>query len=101
MDKFILNVYGDTDDEVVKTVTCVPAMVRYGVFRKFLALSEGVSDEMELVRTIRSFEPLLTRLFPGLTEDDLDNTDPSELFAFLGQFIAWSVARIGDGSKNS
>lgn len=96
MAQFELNIYGN-DDEIVKTYTT--DKVRWGVFMQALELQEGLNDKpaAEQFKLINNF---IKKIFPDLTDDDLECADSDDIVNTFRQLIARSNT-IGVKSKNA
>ena len=96
MAQFELNIYGN-DDEIVKTYTT--DKVRWGVFMQALELQEGLNDKpaAEQFKLINNF---VKKIFPDLTDDDLECADSDDIVNTFRQLIARSNT-IGVKSKNA
>lgn len=96
MAQFELNIYGN-NDEIVKTYAT--DKVRWGVFMQALELQDGLSDKSaaEQFRLINAF---VKKIFPDLTDADIECADSDDILNTFKQLIAKSNA-IGIKSKNA
>lgn len=96
MAAFELNIYGK-DDEIVKTFTT--DKVRWGVFLQALEVQEGLADKTpaEQFDIINRF---VKKLFPDLTDKDLENADIDDVMNTFKQLIN-KANKIGGNSKNA
>lgn len=78
---FELNIYG-VNDEILKTYST--SHVRWGVLKAALALQEKIKDapQDEQFEAISSFA---TRIFVGLTMEELDNAAAEDVVANFNQ----------------
>ena len=95
MAQFELNIYGN-DDEILKTYAT--DKVRWGVFMQALELSDGLAEKpaAEQFRLINAF---IKKIFPDLTDDDLERADSDDILNTFKQLIQKSNA-IGGTSKS-
>ena len=105
-----LNIYDD-DDNLVKTYTREGYRIKFGVAEDLInALNlDGLktNDNVELVKVasqvvMNSFEiikPLLQRIFKGLTDEELKNTEISEIVVVLINVVKFSMNEIKKGVK--
>lgn len=96
MAQFELNIYGN-NDEIVKTYAT--DKVRWGVFMQALELADGLKDKdaAEQFKLINSF---VKRIFPDLTDDDLECADADDILNTFKQLLRKANA-IGGSSKNA
>ena len=96
MAQFELNIYGN-NDEIVKTYST--DRVRWGVFMQALELADGLQDKSaaEQFKLINSF---VKRIFPDLTDDDLECADADDILNTFKQLLRKANA-IGGSSKNA
>lgn len=96
MAQFELNIYG-ADDEVLKTYTT--NRVRWGVFVQALELQDGLAKKStaEQFGLINAF---IKKIFPDLTDDDLDKADADDILNTFRQLIR-KANNIGGNEKNA
>lgn len=96
MAQFELNIYGN-NDEIKKTYAT--DKVRWGVFLQAIELQDGLTDKpvKEQFKLIASF---LKKLFPELTDDDLEEADGDDVINTFKQLLNKANA-IGGNSKNA
>jgi hypothetical protein len=101
MAQFELNIYGN-DDEILKT--CKTDRVRWGVYLQALELQEKMAEKSaaDQFRLINAF---LKKIFPDLTDEDLELADGDDVMNTFKQLIAKSKAigssSSGEDSKNA
>lgn len=95
MAKFELNIYGN-NDEILKTYAT--DKVRWGVFLQALEIQDGLQDKStsDQFATISDF---IKKIFPELTDDDLERADADDVFNTFKQ-LANKASAIGGKSKN-
>lgn len=95
MAQFSLNIYGK-DDEIIKTFST--ELVRWGVLTQAVKVQEGLNklSPMEQFAVINEF---MKKIFPDLTDDDLDNADMDDVKNTFKQLLN-KVQGIGGNSKN-
>lgn len=93
---FELNIYGK-DNEITKKYET--DIVRWGVFMQALELQDVLKDKsaIEQFKLVSSF---LKKIFPDLTDDDLDKADYQDVFNTFIQ-LANKANAIGGNSKNA
>ena len=96
MAQFELSIYGE-NDEILKTYET--DKVRWGVFMQALELQDGLSEKSaaEQFKCVSNF---IKKIFPNLTDADLENADYEDVFNTFKQLIQKANA-IGGNSKNS
>ena len=95
MAQFELNIYGN-NDEIVKTYAT--DKVRWGVFTQAVELQEGLSEK-SAIEQFKLIGVILKKVFPDLTDDDLESADYEDVFNTFKQLIHKANA-IGANSKN-
>ena len=99
MKDLTINVYGE-NDEVVKTVEAKLIDIKFGTIRKLMSILDIDNAETSfdiLNRVYESWEDIceiLTKVFPDLTEEEMDNVNLSELVPTLLKVIKFSFAKI-------
>ena len=99
MENLTINVYGK-NDEVVKTVEAKLIDIKFGTIRKLMSILDIDNAETSfdiLNRVYGSWEDIceiLTKVFPDLTEEEMDNVNLSELVPTLLKVIKFSFAKI-------
>lgn len=96
MAKFELNIYGD-NDEITKTYAT--DKVRWGVFLQAIELQDGLSA-MSAAEQFKFVSAFIKKIFPDLTDADLNNADYADVFNTFKQ-LANTANAIGGNSKNS
>ena len=92
---FELNTYGN-DDEILNTFAT--DKVRWGVFLQALELQEELKDESPTAQFV-SLSAFIKKLFPTMTDADLENADVGDVMNVFNQLIR-QASRIGGNSKN-
>lgn len=96
MAQFELNIYG-TDDEILKTYTT--DRVRWGVFMQALELQDGL-ENMSAGEQFKQISDFVKKIFPDLTDADLELADSDDVFNTFKQLINKARA-IGGNQKNA
>lgn len=96
MAQFELNIYGN-NDEIVKQFET--DKVRWGVFMQALELSENM-DKKKPAEQFKLINAFVKKIFPDLTDADLENADYEDVFNTFKQLTAKAAAIKGDSSKN-
>lgn len=96
MAQFELNIYGK-NDEVVKT--CETDKVRWGVFMQALDLNDSIK-KAEPRKQFEAINNFVKKIFPDLTDADLENADYNDVLNTFKQLLKKANA-IGGGKKNS
>lgn len=96
MAQFELNIYGN-NDEIIKTFAT--DKIRWGIFMQALELEDGLTAMTagEQFKTISNF---IKKIFPDLTDADLENADMDDVFNTFKQLIN-KARSIGGTSKNA
>lgn len=96
MAQFELNIYGN-DDKIIKTYAT--DKVRWGVFMQALELQDGLSEKSaaEQFKLVNTF---IKKLFPALTDEELEQADGDDILNTFKQLINKANA-IGGKSKNA
>ena len=92
---FELNTYGN-DDEILNTFAT--DKVRWGVVLQALELQEELKDESPTAQFV-SLSAFIKKLFPTMTDADLENADVGDVMNVFNQLIR-QANRIGGNSKN-
>lgn len=95
MARFTLNIYGE-DDAIVKTYET--DKIRYGVLIKALEVNEG-KKEMSDAEFIKSANAIVKALFKGLTDDELENAEITDVISTYRQIVNLS-GKINGSKKN-
>lgn len=95
MAQFELNIYGE-NDEVVKHFET--ERVRWGIFVQALELEESLKSAtaQDMISAINEF---VKRIFPSITDADLNNADVDDVMYTFKQLLA-KAKKIGVNSKN-
>lgn len=96
MAQFELNIYGN-NDEILKTYAT--DHVRFGVLIEAVKLSENFKAMSE-VEQFEIIVPLVKKIFPELTDEDLEKADYEDVFNTFGQLMK-KADKIGGNSKNA
>lgn len=96
MAAFELNIYGK-DDEIIKTFAT--DKVRWGVYLQALEVNESLGEQSarEQFEIINGF---VKKIFPDLTDKDLENADVSDVLNTFKQLIN-KAKKLGANSKNA
>lgn len=86
MAKFELNIYGP-EDEVVKTYET--DHVRWGVFLNAIKLQEEIKDK-PISEQFSAINVFVKTIFPGLTDEELEQADGMDVMNTFKQLIAVS-----------
>lgn len=92
---FSLNIYG-ADDEIIKEYGT--DKVRWGVFLQALELQEGLEKKTP-AEQIAAVSLFVKKIFPTLTDEDLENADVNDVMNTFRQLIT-RANKIGGDSKN-
>lgn len=95
MARFTLNIYGE-DDAIVKTYET--DKIRYGVLVKALEINED-KKEMSDAEFIKSANAIVKALFKGLTDDELENAEITDVISTYRQIVNLS-GKINGSKKN-
>ena len=95
MAQFELNIYGENDEVVKRFET---ERVRWGIFVQALELEESLkgANARDVISAINEF---VKKIFPSITDADLDNADVDDVMHTFKQLLA-KAKKIGAGSKN-
>lgn len=98
MAQFELNTYGE-NDQILKTFAT--DKVRWGVFMQALELQEAL-DKMTSAQQFAAINTFVKKIFPDLTDADLENADADDVLNTFKQLIS-KAKKIGSGgnSKNA
>lgn len=94
MAQFELTTYG-ANDEVLKHFET--DRVRWGVFTQALELSENL-DDMEAAEQFKAINQFVKKIFPDLTDADLENADVEDVMNTFRQLIN-KAGKIGGVKK--
>lgn len=97
MAQFELNIYGK-DDEIIKTFKT--DKVRWGIFMQALELSDGL-DEKAPGDQFKLINKFVKKIFPDLTDADLDNADYEDVMNTFKQLINKANKIGGGGSEKN
>lgn len=95
MAQFELKIYDD-NDEVVKHFET--DRVRWGIFVQALELEESLKGA-SAGKMICSINEFIKKIFPSITDADLDNADVDDVMNTFKQLLA-KAGKIGANSKN-
>jgi len=93
---FELNIYGK-DNEITKKYET--DIVRWGVFMQALELQDGLKDK-SIIEQFKLVSAFIKKIFPDLTDDDLEKADYQDVFNTFKQLTVKANA-IGENSKNA
>ena len=95
MAQFELNIYGE-NDEVLKHFET--ERVRWGIFVQALELEEALkgATARDMISSINDF---VKKIFPSLTDADLENADVDDVMHTFKQLLA-KAKKIGVSAKN-
>lgn len=95
MAQFELNIYGE-NDEVLKHFET--ERVRWGIFVQALELEEALkgATARDMISSINEF---VKKIFPSLTDADLENADVDDVMHTFKQLLA-KAKKIGVSAKN-
>lgn len=98
MAKYELPIYGE-DDEILKTYQT--DIVRFGILEDAIKISEETKGK-NAEEQLKSINPILQRVFKGLTEAELKDADLFDVFNVFNQIIALAngLNGAGNNSKN-
>ena len=96
MAQFELNIY-DENDEIVKHFET--DRVRWGIFMQALELEENLkgAQARDMISSINQF---VKKIFPALTDSDLENADVDDVLHTFQQLLR-KAGKIGGGAKNA
>ena len=92
MAAFELNIYGN-DDEILKTFST--NKVRWGVFIQAFEVQETL-DKKSVSAQVELINAFMRKLFPNLTEKDLENADIDDVMNVFKQLLN-KANQIGGG----
>lgn len=95
MAQFELNIYGN-NDEIIKTYST--DKIRWGVFMQALELQEGLKEKSS-VEQFKLINAFIKKIFPNLTDADLELADGDDIINTFKQLVNKANA-IGGNSKN-
>ena len=95
MAQFELKIY-DENNEVVKHFET--DVVRWGIFIQALELEESLKGA-STGKMICSINEFIKKIFPAITDEDLDNADVDDVMNTFKQLLA-KAGKIGAKSKN-
>ena len=95
MAQFELNIYGASDEVVKRFET---ERVRWGIFVQALELEESLkrASAQDMISAINEF---VKKIFPDLTDEDLNNADVDDVMNTFKQLLA-KAKKIGISTKN-
>lgn len=97
MAQFELNIYGD-NDEIIKTYST--DKVRWGVFMQALELQDGLSEKTP-VEQFAAVNKFVKKIFPTITDEDLDAADGEDVLNTFKQLVTKANAIGGGKQKNA
>lgn len=96
MAQFELNTYGQ-NDEILKTFTT--NHVRWGVFMQAVELEDGL-ESMSVGEQFNAIGAFVKKIFPDLTDADLELADSDDVFNTFKQLTA-KGRKMGGNPKNA
>lgn len=96
MAEFSLNIYGE-NDEITKTFST--DRVRWGIFIQAYSVQEEVGTQSDAAQ-IEAINAIMKKLFPSLTEQDLENADSDDVFNTYAQVLR-KARKIGTREKKA
>lgn len=99
METLKINVY-DKNEVVIKTVEAKLVNIKFGTVRKLMAILDidNVDNTFDIIKSVYDawdeIKDILSKVFPELTEDELDNVNLNELIPTLLTVIKYSFAKI-------
>lgn len=94
---FELNIYGK-DDEITKRFET--DKVRWGVYLQATELQESLADASP-VEKFKQIGAFVKKIFPELTDDDLENADSDDILNTFTQLIRKANGIKGANEKNA
>lgn len=95
---FELNIYGN-DDEILKRFET--DKVRWGVYLQATELSENLQDA-SISEKFKQISAFVKKIFPDLTDDDLENADSEDVLNTFTQLISKAnKIKTGKDTKNA
>lgn len=88
MAKFELNIYSKENDEVEKTYST--DIIRYGVIEDTVSLLNEIEGKSS-VEQFKLVKPLIKSVFAGLTDEEMRNTNYSEVMAVFNKLVDEAV----------
>lgn len=99
MAQFELNIYGK-DDEVINRFET--DKVRWGVYLEAIKLEESGLKKMTHAKQFELINGIIKKIFPDLTDKDLENADGDDVMATFNQLLAKGNAiNAGSDSKKA
>lgn len=93
--KFVLPIYGENDEVVKEYNTDV---IRYGILEDALKASEEVAGK-GATEQLKIINPIVQRVFKGLTEEELKDADLFDVFNVFNQIISLSKGLQGNSKS--
>lgn len=97
MAQFELNIYG-ANDEITKTFST--DRVRWGVYMQALELEKELKNKT-VSEQFNAINQFIKKIFPELTDEDLDNADGDDVFNTFKQLIRKTNLINGGGSTKN
>lgn len=85
MAEFELNIYGK-DDEILKTFET--DKVRWGVYMEAVKIEENGLKNKKVSEQFKIINGIIKKIFPELTDKDLENADGRDIMATFNQLLA-------------
>lgn len=97
MAEFELNIYGK-DDEIINRYET--NFVRWGVYMQAMELQKDIKGKTDGQKFI-AINQFMKKIFPSLTDDDLENADGADVLNTFTQLIKkTNKIKTGDTEKN-
>ena len=97
MAQFELSIYGEGDEVLKKYAT---DKVRWGVYLEAAKLNEEMKD-MEAAEQFAVINTFMSKIFPALTDDELELADADDVMNTFKQLIRKANKIAGGNSKNA
>lgn len=94
---FELNIYG-ADDEIIKRFET--DHVRFGVYLQATKFAEEI-ENANAVEKFKSIGTFVKKIFPDLTDDDLENADFNDVLNTFSQIVKKANGITSDDPKNA
>ena len=99
MAKFELCIYNE-NDEIAKMFAT--DHVRYGVLEDALAMTDDAEGQKKGVKAqFQEVKKIVKRIFPGCTDEDLNNADTQHVFSTFRQLVKYANVLDGDGEEKN
>lgn len=95
MAKFQLPIYGENDEIIKEYKTDI---VRFGILEDAIKVSEETRGK-DAKEQLKAINPILQRVFKGLTEQELKDADLFNVFNVFNQIISLANSLKGTSNK--